>query len=150
MDPGIAVEGEGAGTARVNQRGVAAGTNEGAAWLDLDLAVEAVAAGRNMDRLVRVQRRLERRAVVGDTVALGAEIPHRNPLAQLVQQRAQHGADATGAIGQVAKARPPCAVAVDGRDQQLVFGGQLVRGRELVDLLSCHGSTPRRGWRRHR
>ena len=66
---GVAVEGEGAITAGVDHRGVAAGTEQAAARLDLDLAVQPVGAGRDVDGTVMVEGGLEGSTVVGRTVA---------------------------------------------------------------------------------
>ena len=43
-----------------------------------------------------VHRRLQRRPVIGDAVAGGAEVPHRQPLSHLVLDRARHSAGEGG------------------------------------------------------
>ena len=138
----VALEGEGAGAARVDDRDVAAGAVQPATRLDLDLAVEPVGAGRDVDRGVLVERRLER--------GLSSATPSPTAPKSLTETispslPAMVRSDCPAALRlerQVGEAGAPGQVGAGLRDEELVLRGQRVRRRKLVDLLIGHGEAP--------
>jgi hypothetical protein len=136
---GVAVEGEGPGTARVDHRGIAAGAEQAAARLDLDLGTEPVGARRHEDGGVLVERGLEGGAVVGAAVAHRPVIPDRDHLAELLREAAVAAARQAEEERQGAERCPAGGIASCQGDDELVLGREPARRLlQLVDLLNGH------------
>ena len=104
----------------------------------MNLAVQPVGAGRDVDGTVLVEGGLEGSTVVGPTVAHGTEILDRDGLGELARDGAARRTRKEGLERQAGQGRAARGVAAGLGDDQLVLGNQGRRCGQLVDLLIGH------------